>query len=187
MKVVMLDASVCYPAPLRDLLMWFARVGLCEPRWSEMVHEEWIRNLLEDRPDLSPGQLAYTKSQMNKAAPMATVTGFEALIPSLNLPDLDDRHVLAAAIHGQAQFLVTHNLRHFPREALAEFGIEPIHPDDFVLNCYEDQPMLVRAALRGQRELMRKSPATQEELMETFRRQRLLRFEARLREMNEVF
>ncbi len=69
---------------------------------------------------------------MNAAAPDCLVAGCEPLIPGLQLPDPDDRHVLAAAIRSSAQVIVTFNLKDFPESALAPFGIEPMHPDVFV-------------------------------------------------------
>ncbi len=74
--------------------MYLAVTGLFQPKWSDAVHEEWISNLLQNRPDL-------TRQLMERAAPDALVVGYEHLLPILTLPDQDDRHVLAAAIHGR--------------------------------------------------------------------------------------
>jgi len=59
------DSCVLYPAPLRDLLMWLALSDLFRARWSNDIHEEWIRNLLEDRPDLTRERLERTRGKMN--------------------------------------------------------------------------------------------------------------------------
>lgn len=64
-----------------------------------MIHDEWIRNVHANRPDLSLERLERTRAQMNHAVRDCVVTGFEYMIPSINLPDPDDRHVVAAAIH----------------------------------------------------------------------------------------
>lgn len=95
---VLLDACVLYPAPIRDILLNLADLGIYSPKWSEIIQEEWIRNLLENRPDLSKLKLRRTVQVMNAAFPDAQVHSFEELIDLLELPDLGDRHVLAAAI-----------------------------------------------------------------------------------------
>ena len=71
---------------------------------------------------------------MNGAFPSASVDGYEDLIRSVDLPDPDDRHVLAAARHAKASLIVTFNLRDFPASVLAPFGVVAAHPDDFVLD-----------------------------------------------------
>ncbi len=86
------------------------------------VHEEWIRNLLANRPDLTREKLERTRQLMDKAAPHGLVTGDEYLIAELRLPDPNDRHVLGAAIHCRASVIVTRNLADFPSDVLAEFG-----------------------------------------------------------------
>jgi hypothetical protein len=62
---VIYDACVLYPAPLRDLLMWLAVTDLFKARWTDDIHDEWIRNVLKNRPDLSLEQLTKTKNFMN--------------------------------------------------------------------------------------------------------------------------
>ena len=136
-----LDACVLYPAPLRDLLMYLAVKDVYRPRWTDAVHEEWIRNLLENRADRRRAQLERTRDLMNRHARDSAVTGYEGLIEGLVLPDPDDWHVLAAAIHGGAEVIVTFNLADFPASALAEHGIEGRHPDVFccgLLDCAFD-------------------------------------------------
>src|SRR4051794_31839436 len=93
------DACVFYPAPLRDLLMQLAMTDLVRARWSDQIHEEWIRNLQENRPDIRKGALERIRDLMNAHVRDCLVSGHEGLICGLSLPDPDDRHVLAAAIH----------------------------------------------------------------------------------------
>lgn len=102
------------PAPLRNLLLRLALADLFRVRWTDRIHEEWIRSVLAQRPDLLPEQLGRTRDLMDRAVPDCLVTGYEGLIDTLDLPDLDDRHVLAAAIRSQASVIVTYNLRDFP-------------------------------------------------------------------------
>lgn len=95
------DANVLYPAELRNLLMHLALIGLFRAKWSAEIHEEWMSNLLINRPDLKRVQLERTRMLMDKHAVDALVTGYEDLIPGLQLPDPDDRHVLAAVDRGE--------------------------------------------------------------------------------------
>ena len=114
--IVVLDANVIYPAPIRDLLLNLAALEIFSPKWSEIIQEEWIRNLLENRPDLSKKKLSRTVHLMNEAFPDAEVHDFEELIDQLELPDLNDRHLLAAAIHCKADAIITFNGKDFPEE-----------------------------------------------------------------------
>ena len=113
--------------------MWLALTDLFKARWTDEIHDEWMRNVLENRPDLTLSQLIRTKNLMNANVRGCLVTGYESLIPTLELPDPGDRHVLAAAIRVGADFIVTFNLKDFPEEALAPYGVEAIHPDEFSL------------------------------------------------------
>lgn len=99
---VIYDANVLYPAPLRDLLMWLALRDVVLARWTNEIHEEWIRSVLRNRPDLKPEQLERTRQLMDASVRDCLVTGHLSLIPGLDLPDPDDRHVLAAAIKAGA-------------------------------------------------------------------------------------
>ncbi|MGM0639349.1 MAG: PIN domain-containing protein [Pseudomonadota bacterium] len=129
---VIYDACVLYPAPLRDLLVRLATTGLFAARWTDQIHDEWVRNLIAKRPELEP-HLSRTRQLMNEAVEDSLVTGHEPLIQGLTLPDPDDRHVLAAAIRAGAQLIITFNLKDFPSATLDSFGIEAVHPDAFIL------------------------------------------------------
>jgi PIN domain len=89
--VALLDANVLYPAPLRDLLLQLAFAGLFQARWSAHIDDEWQRNLLTDRPELA-ARIPLTQATMHRAILDALVTGYEARIADLSLPDPDDRH-----------------------------------------------------------------------------------------------
>ena len=117
------DANVLYPSGLRNFLMHLALTGIFRAHWSAAVHEEWLRNLIKNRPDLTREKLERTRHLMDKALPDALVTGYEHLVDAIELPDRDDRHVLAAAIRCGASVIVTLNLGDFPRQALANYSI----------------------------------------------------------------
>ena len=100
--VVLYDACVLHPAPVRDLLIRLGRTGLVRARWSELILDECFRSILGRRPDLRPEALARSRQLMSEAIPDCIVRGFEQLVDGLSLPDVDDRHVLAAAIKAHA-------------------------------------------------------------------------------------
>jgi predicted nucleic acid-binding protein len=176
------DANVLYPAELRNFLMHLAMTGLFRAKWSAEVHEEWIRNLLINQPDLTRVQLERTRDLMNKHALDALVTGYEDLIPGLQLPDPADRHVLAAAIRGRADVIVTMNLKDFPEAVLESFRIEAQHPDEFILHLLGLSPGTVLSAARAHRASLKNPPKAESEYLETLERQGLTQTVSVLRE-----
>jgi predicted nucleic acid-binding protein len=130
----LLDACVLHPAPVRDLLIETANAGIFRARWSDDIHEEWIRSVLANNKRATPDGLARTRALMDAAVPDCLVTNYRGLIPELRLPDPHDCHVLAAAIVGRADVIVTSNLRHFPAEVLDAYGLEAQHPDTFLMH-----------------------------------------------------
>jgi hypothetical protein len=128
------DANVLYPAPLRDLLMQLAVTDIFKARWTANIHREWMEALLRNEPHRDRAKLERTRDLMDSSTRDCLVTGYEMLIASLELPDADDRHVLAAAIVGRCDVIVTQNLKDFPAAALAPYGIDVQHPDEFLCN-----------------------------------------------------
>jgi predicted nucleic acid-binding protein len=165
-NAVALDACVLFPAPIRDLLLHLASVDLYQPKWSDLIQEEWSRNLLKKRPDLNATQLKRTIKEMNRAFPDANVTDFESKIEGLTLPDPGDLHVLAMAIHSQARMIVTFNLKDFPKKQLREFHIEPRHPDNFILDLIDISPEKVLLAFKNQVNFLRNPPKTDGQVLE---------------------
>ena len=169
-----LDASVLYPAPLRDLLMELAAADLYRAKWSNAVHEEWIRAILQKRGDLTRAQLERTRDLMNAHVRDAIVTDFEELIGVLDLPDPDDRHVLAAAIKGRADLIVTVNLKDFPAETLDRWGIEAQHPDEFLTHQFHlSQPVFLQA-VKTVRLRLKNPPKSVQDYLDILRTQGLL-------------
>lgn len=126
------DANVLYSQPVTDIVVELASTRLFRARWSDDIHDEWIRNVHKARPDLTLEQLEKRRRAMDNALQQPCVTSYERLIEGLELPDKDDRHVLAAAIEGRADVIVTFNLKHFPSELLLPHGVEVQHPDEFL-------------------------------------------------------
>lgn len=179
---VVYDACVLYPAPLRDFLMWLAITDLFRARWSNMIHDEWINNLMKNRSDLKREDLERTRKLMNESVRDSLVSGFEHLIHAVSLPDPDDRHVVAAAIHAGADLIVTFNLKDFPAEALRPYNIEARHPDDFIFDLLDLHPALVLHAAANHRRTLKKPPKTPDEYLDVLRRQGLTQTVGILRE-----
>jgi hypothetical protein len=178
---VVYDACVRYPAPLRDLLMRLALTDLYRARWSDQIHEEWMTAVLRNRPDLSRAQLERTRSLMNAHVRDALVDGHQPLIPALELPDPDDRHVLAAAIQCGADLILTFNLDDFPEQALSIYGLGACHPDPFLVDQLNLDAERVCMAMRQHRASLKNPPKTVEEYLVTLEEQGLSRFSQAVR------
>jgi len=165
---VVLDACVLYPAPVRDILMHLAERGAFHARWTKDIHDEWIRNLLKNRPELDRNRLALTAQTMNEVVEDSLVENYEYLIERLTLPDPDDRHVLAAAIVGHADAIVTYNLKDFPSEVARIHEIEILHPDDFLIYQYDLNDVAFLTTVKELREGLKKPQVTAQQLIATY-------------------
>ena len=179
--VAVFDACVLYPAPLRDLLMRLAVTGLFRARWSERIHDEWIDAVLRNRSDLQPAQLQRTRGLMNDAVPDCLVAGYEGIESTLELPDPDDRHVLAAAIKCGAGTIVTYNLKDFPEAILAPLGLCAQHPDEFLEHAYDLDPVAICTAVRDARAALKNPPVGVNQLLDIYQGQGLASTVAALR------
>lgn len=147
-EAVVLDACVLYPAPIRDLLLHLAAEDLYSPKWSKRIHNEWIRNLLTNRPDLEKTNLDRTQKLMDDAFPEAIVKNFSDLEKKLSLPDPDDNHVLAVALKSRSTKIITFNLKDFPSKKLTPHNVKAVHPDSFIVNLIQtDEEKAKRAFL----------------------------------------
>lgn len=164
--VALFDACVFYPAQLRDLLLRVALSDAFKARWTNRIHDEWIGSLLRDRPDIPVERLTHTRELMNRAVPDCLVNEYEPFIEQLTLPDPDDRHVLAAAIRCQAGVIVTLNVRDFPNEVVARYGILVQHPDEFLAHLFDLTPAVVCGAVREMRASLANPPKTVRELLD---------------------
>lgn len=147
---VILDASVLYPFTIRDVLLRFAEAGLYRVRWSEDIMKEWTSALSLKRPELK-AKITRTRERMDAAFEEANVTDYQDLVLALELPDPDDRHVLAAAIRCGAELIVTENLKDFPAATLKHYDIEPVDADDFATGCFDLSQPTACGALRQMR------------------------------------
>lgn len=167
LPVAVLDANVLHSYPLTLLLLELAVARLFLPVWSEDIHVEWIRSVVRARPTISMEQLGRRRRAMDAALPQANVSGYRSLIPSLSLPDPDDRHVLAVAVRAEAKWIVTFNLRDFPEEALAPFHIIALHPDEFICDLLTTRSEIAKSVIGEMLERHQKPPGSFQGLAET--------------------
>jgi hypothetical protein len=175
-----LDANVLYSAFLRDVLLRLAFGNLFQPYWTERIHEEWIRNLLAHRSDLTSTQLARTRAAMDASFPGALVDGHEVLEAQFAGVAPGDRHVAAAALKAGAGWIVTQNLRDFPPAALRPHGLSARSPDDFILMLVTTRSPAIHAVLDEHRRGLNRPPLTPDAYRATFVRNGLVRSAAAL-------
>ena len=184
--IAVLDANVLYPFGVRDALLRFAEAGLYRARWSADILDEMVRSVSRTRPGREASILS-SRAAMTRAFPEAAVDGYEGLIPALDLPDEDDRHVLAAAIRAGAQLIVTENQRDFPAEALRPYDIETITADEFLVSTLDLYPSQGLAALRTMRRDYRNPAMSPGEFLAHLQRNGLVQLAARVRpNMDEI-
>jgi len=165
-----LDANVLYPAPVRDILLNLADVKLYQPKWTDVIQNEWARNLLINRPDISPRSLKSAQDAMDSAFPDARAVGYELFIENLKLPDKDDRHVLAAAIRAGAKIIVTNNLKDFPSKSLKQYHLEAQTPDKFITKLAKADGARVLQAFRTQVKRLKNPPQSADQVLVALKR-----------------
>lgn len=141
-----LDTNVIYPLEIRDLLFWFAYYDLYTPKWSVHIFEEW-EDVMK-RKNVPSLEISKRINRANQAFPDALVTNYDKLIDGLELPDSDDRHVLAAAIKTNANVIVTNNVKDFPEEYVNSFGLAVKTADDFLTDIIDLNPEAATSAFK---------------------------------------
>lgn len=163
----LLDANVLFPKLQCDALLSLAHAGLYAAKWSADIEAEWLRTRLAKFPGSEEANDEKARV-MRDAIPDYLVVGYEKFIDCLDLPDPNDRHVLAAAIVGHADAIVTNNLKDFPAEALEPHCIEVQSPDVFIVNQLTLHQPRALAALRKMRERWENPAHTPETLVGLF-------------------
>jgi hypothetical protein len=166
--VVVLDANVLYGIEVTDLLATMATRRLFRPHWSPEILDEVVRNLTR-RPDLDPQAIQRRMGYLNRALPSALVQVPPALIEAMPLND-KDKHVLALAVHVGAPTIVTDNLRDFPPDLLAPYGVEAISSDAFALAQIDLHPAEVLASVDAIAARRLRSPRTRAEIIDSLSR-----------------
>lgn len=186
MHAALLDANVLYPAPIRDLLLQLVVEDLFRAKWTADIHREWIEALLKNEPHRDRSALERTRDLMDRATRDCLVTGYESLISSLELPDANDRHVLASAIVGQCDVIVTQNLQDFPDDALRVYGIEAQHPDTFLSFHLNLSPGKFCVAVQKVRARLKSPPYSVEDYLATLTRQGLVATVSQLTQFSQL-
>jgi hypothetical protein len=158
-----LDACVLVPMPLVDTLLRVAGAGLYLPLWSLDILNELERTLAQ-WPNVGPARATSRIAMMREAFPEAEVTGYDALVASMPVEQAD-QHVVAAALVGHAQVIVTSNLKHFPSAPLADLGLDVQDPDTFLCHHYSLDPPVVMQALHTQASDLQNPPITLDRLL----------------------
>jgi hypothetical protein len=155
----LLDACVLYPIAICDALVSVAATGIYAAKWTQRIDEEWTQKL-EAQRQKPLGTFDFRRDQMRAACPDWEVVreAWGPLEPCIVLPDPNDRHVLAAAIAGHADCIVTANLKDFPAEILNPLAVEAVHPDSFLVAQLDLDAFRVLPAFKGMRSRL-KDPA----------------------------
>ena len=146
-----LDANVLFPTILREILTDLAQAGLYDALWSDRILEEWRRAAARTGPDaesVAGAQIALLRLRFPQA--VQPDDGQAAI--DLDFPDPADRHVVEAALAGDASLIVTANLRDFPQRMMAGLGLRAIHPDAFLLDLLARDRSAVLSALQAARD-----------------------------------
>ncbi|UAJ14077.1 PIN domain-containing protein [Aquirufa lenticrescens] len=141
-----LDTNVIYPILTRDILLWFAHYELYTPKWSPDIFTEWADVMR--RKNVSEAEILKRIENVNLAFAGAMVQDYESITKTLKLPDLKDRHVLAAAIKSNADIIVTNNLKDFPESYLKGFNIAAKNADDFLTDLIDLNHEIALAAFQ---------------------------------------
>lgn len=181
-----LDANVLYPPQCRNVLMQLTVRGLYRARWSSAVHDEWINAVLRDRKDVSEQDLRKCAALMDERAHDSIVEGYEYLIPSITLPDPNDRHVVAAAIHARCDVIVTNNLKDFPKDVMEKYRLKAELPDTFVTHMIDLHDGEVAAAVKECRARLKNPPYSADAYLEKLSKQGLFNTARLLRSYEEL-
>lgn len=165
-STVVYDANVLHSAAVRDLLIRLAGTGLYRARWTDAILDEMTASVIRVNPQIDPARLERTRQLMVRAVPDCLVNGYELLIQAVELPDKNDRHVVAAAIRCHADIIVTNNLRDFPDSTLSQFDIEAQSPDHFVHHLLETAYDEVVHTITGQAAALRNPPQSYNQLLD---------------------
>lgn len=147
---VVLDACVLVPVAIADTLLRIAECGLYRPLWSARIISEAVDAIGDVHPTIPFEQIQRRFAAMDAAFEDACVQGWRGLEATVTLPDPDDRHVVAAAVHGRADAIVTFNVRDYPSDVLGSLNIAVSHPDDFLLDQLDLAPRIVLDVIKEQ-------------------------------------
>jgi hypothetical protein len=168
---VILDACVLYPIAVTDALISLGSRGLFSAKWTTRIESEWMGAIEKRRPDLV-GRLGSRRDAMRAAIVDWEVPDLATAAISLDtqLPDPNDGHVIAAAVVAQADLIVSFNVADFPQRVLDTYGLEVVHPDDFIVSLRESEDLLWRETFASMRQRLRQPVLSSGQFAEAFAR-----------------
>ncbi|WP_380052603.1 RSP_2648 family PIN domain-containing protein [Falsihalocynthiibacter sp. SS001] len=175
MSKILLDACVLYPTVMREALIGAARAGLFIPLWSDRILEEWARAAARLGPEgemIARGEIVV----LNAHFPRATVPSAAGVEARLYLPDENDIHVLASAITGHADAILTMNRKDFPGHILAEEGLDRLDPDNFLRGFCDTHPQKMHEIAMAITQEAKRLSGLELDMRKLFKKARLPRF-----------
>ncbi len=172
---VLIDACALYPTVMREILLGVANAGQFTPLWSARILEEWARaaaRLGDGKEDVARGEIALLRANW----PDSEIRYSPDLETSLQLPDENDRHVLAAAISGQAEILLTANLKDFPTRTLTVHGVIRRDPDSFLREIFDENQQVVGQVAKDVHQVAEQLSGQAWEMRKLMKKARLPRF-----------
>ena len=151
---VVIDACVLVQAAVRDTLLRLSERRLFLCRWTGEIIDEVVRTL-QNKLNKTPEETDHLISELSTYFSDAWVEPGYKLLTSAMPNDAKDRHVVAAAVKGRCELIITYNLKHFPAESLKPLDITPMHPDEFLLGLYLLNPEIVVHTLHQQGSALR--------------------------------
>jgi predicted nucleic acid-binding protein len=148
-QIAILDTNILYSAGTRDIFLQLATYERFVPKWSTDIRRELMNTYRNNRPDIAIEKLESMWSEMNHYFPDSMITGYEHLVVDLDLPDPHDRHILAAAIHGNCNVIVTQNIKDFPAARTDPLGIYVCSADDFLMMMFTSYPLEFIESIRA--------------------------------------
>jgi predicted nucleic acid-binding protein len=178
--IALLDANVLYPAPLRDFLLNLAAIETFQPKWNSTIQQEWKYNLLKNRPDLKEKQLNRTIQLMESAFPSATTKIQLETLNEIEIPDENDKHVLSSAIISKSNYIVTWNIKDFPKSILHQFSIAAIKPDKFIDVLIKNDKEKVNTAFTNQIYSLKNPKISKDQLIQILKKNGLKKIDKQL-------
>lgn len=181
-----LDACALHPVIIRGALLWLSTVHLFRPLWSEKILQEMRSSILAKQSHLEPSNLDSHIAILTQSFPDAMVAEHPFSLVGLDVPDANDAHVIGTAIVGRADTIVTQNLKDFPDSTMSALGLEAVHPDTFLVNLIDIDPVRAIDALKNHRAALTKSIPTAEDYLNRLENNGLIQTRARLLEFEPL-
>ena len=181
-----LDACVLVPVAPCDTVLRMADQGAFRPLWSQKVLDEAQRALERIHSEVDPNRFLSRFRSMNEAFDDALVTGWETLTAGIKLPDPDDTHVVAAALVGRADVIVTENAKDFPDDVLVPLGLKAVRLDEFLLDQFDLSPRAACRIINEQVAAMKRPPVEPAQLLDRLSRSGAPVFAQKVRDEMEL-